>query len=119
MKTQSGFPFFICYLLFTVALLQNCATLWGITHSTRAAYHCPASYDTTIAPSERFSPMFVGVKLHFNPRGNVGILTFIDLPLSLALDTLLLPITLPVTVLYYWMDIDGKREELRKRGSCR
>ncbi|WP_406600712.1 YceK/YidQ family lipoprotein [Leptospira sanjuanensis] len=61
--------------------------------------------------------MYVGVKIIFDSIWNrkYSKILLVDLPLSFALDTLLLPITLPITVFFYWMDIDGSIDKRRER----
>ncbi|WP_425460678.1 YceK/YidQ family lipoprotein [Leptospira gomenensis] len=103
----------IIWIFLSFFFFQSCATTWGLFNSSRTTYYCPKSYDTSIAPSERFSPMYVGVKIIFDSIWNrkYSEILLVDLPLSFALDTLLLPIT----VLYYWMDIDGSIDKRRER----
>lgn len=107
----------IIWISLSFFFFQNCATTWGLFNSSRAAYHCPGSYDTRIAPSERFSPMYVGVKILFDSTLNrkYDKIILVDLPFSFVLDTLLLPVTLPVTLFYYWLDVDGFIEKRRER----
>ncbi|WP_432211760.1 YceK/YidQ family lipoprotein [Leptospira noguchii] len=61
--------------------------------------------------------MYVGVKILFDSTLNrkYDKIILVDLPFSFVLDTLLLPVTLPVTLFYYWLDVDGFIEKRRER----
>lgn len=65
----------------------GCGTLYGMTGALFSNPHA--------------SKVYVGTRLHLRSLGDedrrsiFGLLTYLDIPLSLALDTLLLPFTVP------------------------